>query len=97
MFFRLTRYRLKAEWLRFLLGLVFAFTYELTRRFEVPFLLHSACNLAVLATNAAGWADLFRTPMWTIFFAVTWPNLMGSPSLFTRPMSSSASSSTSSV
>ena len=55
----------------FLLGLVFAFTYELTRRFEVPFLLHSACNLAVLATNAAGWADLFRTPMWTIFFAVT--------------------------
>ena len=55
----------------FLMGIVFSLSYELTRRFEVPFLLHSACNLAVLAAASAGWTGILRTPMWTTFFAVT--------------------------
>ena len=55
----------------FLMGMVFSLSYERTRRFEVPFLLHSACNLAVLAADSAGWAKILRTPMWTAFFAVT--------------------------
>ena len=55
----------------FLMGMVFSLSYELTRRFEVPFLLHSACNLAVLAAGSAGWAKILRSPMWSLFFAVT--------------------------
>ena len=52
----------------FIMGSVFAVSYEMTRRFEVPFLLHCTCNLTVLAASSAGFWDLFRTPVWVIFF-----------------------------
>ena len=51
------------------MGIVFALSYELTRRFEVPYLLHCTCNLAVLAAGAAGWGEVLCSPMWTVFFA----------------------------
>ena len=51
------------------MGIVFAMSFELTRRFEVPFLLHCTCNLAVLAAGAAGWGEVLSSPMWTVFFA----------------------------
>ena len=53
----------------FIMGMVFALSYELTRRFEVPFLLHCTCNLAVLAASSAGWGAVLSSPMWMIFFA----------------------------
>ena len=52
------------------MGIVFALSFELTRRFEVPYLLHCTCNLAVLAAGAAGWREVLSGPMWTVFFAV---------------------------
>lgn len=52
----------------FIMGLIFAISYELTRRFEVPFLLHCTCNLTVLAVSSAGFWELFQTPAWTVFF-----------------------------
>ena len=55
----------------FVMGMVFSLTYELTRRFEVPFLLHCTCNIAVLAASRAGWGEILHTPMWIMFFAVT--------------------------
>ena len=55
----------------FVMGIVFSLSYELTRRFEVPFLLHALCNLAVLAAAYAGWGEVLRSPMWIVFFAVT--------------------------
>ena len=55
----------------FVMGIVFALIYELTRRFEVPFLLHCTCNLAVLAASAAGWGKVLCSPTWILFFAVT--------------------------
>lgn len=55
----------------FLMGMVFSLSYGLTCRFEVPFLLHALCNLAVLAASYAGWAGVLRSPMWITFFAVT--------------------------
>ena len=51
------------------MGIVFALSFELTRRFEVPYLLHCTCNLAVLAAGAAGWGEVLCSPMWTVFFA----------------------------
>ncbi len=53
----------------FVMGMVFALSYELTRRFEVPFLLHCTCNLAVLAASLAGWGAVLESPMWVLFFA----------------------------
>ena len=53
----------------FVMGMVFALGYEVTRRFEVPFLLHCTCNLAVLAASTAGWGDVLDSPMWILFFA----------------------------
>ena len=55
----------------FVMGMVFSLSYELTFRFEVPFLLHCTCNLAVLAASAAGWGEVLGSPMWITFFAVT--------------------------
>ena len=55
----------------FAMGMVFAMSYELTRRFEVPYLLHCSCNLAVLAASSAGWGEVLSHPMWILFFAVT--------------------------
>ena len=55
----------------FIMGMVFALSLALTRRFEVPFLLHSTCNLAVLAASFAGWGQVLAAPMWILFFAVT--------------------------
>ena len=55
----------------FVMGIVFSLSYELTHRFEVPFLLHALCNLAVLAAAYAGWGEVLRSPMWIVFFAVT--------------------------
>ena len=52
----------------FIMGTVFALSYEFTRRFEVPFLLHCTCNLTVLAASSAGYWELFRTPVWVVFF-----------------------------
>lgn len=54
----------------FVMGMVFALSYELTLRFEIPFLLHSTCNLCVLAASAAGWGRTLRSPAWIIFFAL---------------------------
>lgn len=54
----------------FVMGMVFALGYEVTRRFEVPFLLHCTCNLAVLAASSAGWGEILSQPMWIIFFAI---------------------------
>ena len=54
----------------FVMGMVFAMSYELTRRFEVPYLLHCSCNLAVLAASSAGWGEVLTHPMWLLFFAV---------------------------
>ena len=54
----------------FVMGLVFALAYELTRSFEVPFLLHSLCNLAVLSAGSAGWGEILYSPMWILFFAI---------------------------
>lgn len=53
----------------FTMGMVFALSYEITRRFEVPFLLHCTCNLAVLTASAAGWGSVLTSPMWILFFA----------------------------
>ena len=53
-----------------IIGIVFGLAYELTGRFEVPFLLHCTCNLTVLAVEAAGWGEVLRSPMWIVFFAV---------------------------
>ena len=53
----------------FIMGMVFALSYELTRRFEVPFLLHCTCNLAVLTAASAGWGTVLSSPMWILFFA----------------------------
>lgn len=55
----------------FIMGMVFALSYELTRRFEAPFLLHSCCNLIVLAASSAEWGSTLSNPMWIFFFAVT--------------------------
>lgn len=55
----------------FVMGIVFSLSYELTRRFEVPFLLHALCNLAVLAASYGGWGEVLGSPMWIAFFAVT--------------------------
>ena len=55
----------------FVMGMVFSLSYGLTYRFEVPFLLHALCNLAVLAASYAGWGEVLGSPMWTTFFAVT--------------------------
>jgi membrane protease YdiL (CAAX protease family) len=54
----------------FVMGMVFALGYEVTRRFEVPFLLHCTCNLAVLAASSAGWGEILSQPVWIIFFAI---------------------------
>ena len=54
----------------FVMGTVFALAYELTRQFEVPFLLHSACNLMVLASSVFGWTDYLRSPAWLLFMAL---------------------------
>ena len=54
----------------FAMGIVFAFGYELTGQFEVPFLLHSACNLMALAGSAFCLFDLMGSPMWILFLAV---------------------------
>ena len=54
----------------FVMGMVFAMSFELTRRFEVPYLLHCSCNLAVLAASAAGWGEVLAHPMWILFFGV---------------------------
>lgn len=54
----------------FCMGFVFAVCYELTRNFAVPFLLHSLCNLAVLASSSSGLFSIFCSPFWMIFFAV---------------------------
>ena len=54
----------------FVMGMVFALGYEVTRRFEVPFLLHCTCNLAVLAASSAGWGEVLSQPMWIFFFAI---------------------------
>lgn len=51
------------------MGIVFALSFELTRRFEVPYLLHCTCNLAVLAAGSAGWGEVLSSPMWIVFFA----------------------------
>ena len=53
-----------------IMGIVFGLAYELTRRFEVPFLLHCTCNLAIWAAGRAGWGEVLRSPMWIIFFAL---------------------------
>ncbi len=55
----------------FVMGLIFALSYELTRRFEIPYLLHSTCNLAVLFASSAGLFDVLRSPAWILFFALT--------------------------
>lgn len=55
----------------FIMGMVFSLSYGLTYRFEVPFLLHALCNLAVLAASYAGWGEVLGSPMWGVFFAVT--------------------------
>ena len=55
----------------FIMGMVFAMSFELTRRFEVPYLLHCSCNLAVLAASSAGWGEVLANPMWILFFAVS--------------------------
>lgn len=54
----------------FVMGIVFAFGYELTGQFEVPFLLHSACNLTTLAGSAFGLFELLNSSMWMLFLAV---------------------------
>ena len=54
----------------FVMGMVFALSYELTLRFEIPFLLHSTCNLCVLAASSAGWGRVLSSPAWLLFFAV---------------------------
>lgn len=54
----------------FAMGMVFSLSYELTRRFEVPYLLHCTCNLAVLAASYAGWGEVLHNTMWILFFAV---------------------------
>ena len=54
----------------FVMGFVFSFGYELTRQFEVPFLLHSACNLMTLATSAFGFTDYLRSPVWMLFLGL---------------------------
>ena len=51
------------------MGIVFALSFELTRRFEVSYLLHCTCNLAVLAAGAAGFGEVLSSPMWIVFFA----------------------------
>ena len=53
-----------------MMGMVFALSYELTRRFEVPFLLHCACNLAVIAAGSGEWMEVLMGPVWMLFFAV---------------------------
>lgn len=53
-----------------IMGIVFGLAYELTRRFEVPFLLHCTCNLAIWAAGRADWGEVLRSPMWIIFFAL---------------------------
>lgn len=55
----------------FVMGMVFAMSLELTRRFEVPFLLHCVCNLAVLYASLAGWGEVLGSLMWIVFFAVS--------------------------
>jgi hypothetical protein len=54
----------------FIMGMIFALSYELTLRFEIPFLLHCKCNLCVLAASAAGWGRILSGPLWLVFFAV---------------------------
>ncbi len=54
----------------FAMGFIFAFGYELTGQFEVPFLLHSACNLMTLAGSAFGLFELFNSSMWMLFLTV---------------------------
>lgn len=54
----------------FVMGAVFAMGYELTRQFEVPFLLHSSCNLLVLAASFFGWTEYLRSPAWILFMAI---------------------------
>ncbi len=53
----------------FIMGMVFSLAYELTRQFEVPFLLHCTCNLLVLASWSFGWTDVLKSPQWILFFA----------------------------
>lgn len=53
----------------FVMGMIFALSYELTLRFEIPFMLHSTCNLCVLAASSAGWGRPLSSPAWIIFFA----------------------------
>lgn len=53
----------------FIMGMVFALSYELTLRFEIPFMLHCTCNLCVLAASAAGWGRILSSPAWIAFFA----------------------------
>lgn len=53
----------------FVMGMVFSLAYELTRQFEVPFLLHCTCNLLVLAAVTFGWTDVLKSPQWILFFA----------------------------
>ena len=53
----------------FVMGMIFALSYELTLRFEIPFLLHSTCNLCVLAASSAGWGSVLSSPAWLLFFA----------------------------
>lgn len=54
----------------FVMGMIFALSYELTLRFEIPFLLHSTCNLCVLSASAAEWGRVLSSPAWLTFFAV---------------------------
>ena len=54
----------------FIMGMIFALSYELTLRFEIPCLLHCTCNLCVLAASAAGWGRILSGPLWLVFFAV---------------------------
>lgn len=55
----------------FVMGMVFAMSLELTRRFEVPFLLHCVCNLTVLYAAHSGFLEVLGSDMWIVFFAVS--------------------------
>lgn len=55
----------------FVMGALFAYSYEFTREFSVPFILHCMCNLLVLFLEYFHVYDNLASPFWLVLFLLT--------------------------